>query len=166
MAKPMRVLFVCLGNICRSPLAEIIVQGQADKKSMAEMFEFASAGTGDWHVGGRADKRSVAIAKQHGLDLSQHKAQQITGHTIAQWDWFVAMDADNRGNLLAMGVPEHRLLMMRQFESIQGESVRDENVQDVPDPYYGGEDGFEDAYIMLRDNADALLDYLSRQSSD
>jgi len=165
MAKPMRVLFVCLGNICRSPLAEIIVQGQADKKAMADMFKFASAGTGDWHEGGRADKRSAATAKQHGLDLSQHKAQQITRHTIGQWDWFVAMDADNRRNLLAMGVPENRLLMMRQFELMQGESTACEAIQDVPDPYYGGADGFEDAYIMLRDNADALLDYLSKQAA-
>ena len=162
----MRVLFVCLGNICRSPLAEIIVQGQADKKAMADMFEFASAGTGDWHVGGRADVRSAATAKQHGLDLSQHKAQQITRHTIAQWDWFVAMDADNRRNLLVMGVPENRLLMMRQFESMQGESAQSQSIKDVPDPYYGGTDGFEDAYIMLRDNADALLDYLTNKSSD
>ncbi|PCI42525.1 MAG: protein tyrosine phosphatase [Proteobacteria bacterium] len=155
--KPIRVLFVCLGNICRSPLAEIIVQGQAEKKDVREQFTFASAGTGDWHVGRPADVRSAQTASQHGLDLSQHRAQQITANKINDWDWFVAMDDDNRSNLLAMGVPENRLLMMRQFETDSAISL------DVPDPYYGGTEGFEDAYVMLCDNADHILDYLLNQ---
>ncbi len=153
MAKPMRIVFVCLGNICRSPLAEVVVRGQAEKRGLAHQFEFASAGTGDWHVGGSADVRSAAIAQKYGLDLSQHRAQQITASKLSQWDWFVAMDADNRESLLAMGVPAERLLMMRQFESDS------DMIADVPDPYYGGAHGFEDAYHMLKANADALLDY-------
>jgi len=157
-AKPMRVLFVCLGNICRSPLAEIIVHGQAEKKGLSSQFTFASAGTGDWHVGGLADVRSAQTAAQHGLDLSQHRAQQITANKVNDWDWFVAMDDDNRMNLLAMGVPENRLLMMRQFE------MDSAIVLDVPDPYYGGAEGFEDAYRMLCDNADHILGYLVKQS--
>jgi len=151
------VLFVCLGNICRSPLAEIIVHGQAEKKGISNQFIFASAGTGDWHVGGPADVRSAQTAAQHGLDLSQHRAQQITANKVNDWDWFVAMDDENRTNLLAMGVPENRLLMMRQFETSS-------TVLDVPDPYYGGADGFEDAYVMLCDNADYILDYLLQQN--
>ncbi len=155
--KPMRVLFVCLGNICRSPLAEIIVHGQAEKKGLVDQFIFASAGTGDWHVGGPADARSAQTASDHGLDLSEHRAQQITVNKVHDWDWFVAMDDDNRINLLAMGVPENRLLMMRQFET------NSDTPLDVPDPYYGGAGGFEDAYHMLCDNADHVLDYLLRQ---
>lgn len=158
MSKPMRVLFVCLGNICRSPLAEIIVHGQAEKKGISHQFIFASAGTGDWHVGGPADVRSVQTAAQHGLDLSQHRAQQITANKVNDWDWFVAMDDDNRTNLLAMGVPENRLFMMRQFETDSS------TILDVPDPYYGGADGFEDAYAMLCNNADYILDYLLQQN--
>jgi len=157
MAKPIRVLFVCLGNICRSPLAEIIVHGQAEKKGLSKQFLFASAGTGNWHIGGPADVRSAQTAARHGLDLSQHRAQQVTASMADDWDWFVAMDADNRMNLLAMGVSEERLLMMRQFESESSLTL------DVPDPYYGGEDGFEDAYHMLSANADRLLDYLLKQ---
>lgn len=159
MPNPIRVLFVCLGNICRSPLAEIIVHGQAEKKDLSGQFIFASAGTGDWHVGGLADARSAQTAAQHGLDLSGHRAQQITANKVSSWDWFVAMDADNRRNLLAMGVPKNRLLMMRQFETNSDITLG------VPDPYYGGADGFEDAYQMLCDNADGLLDYLLEQST-
>jgi len=157
MHKATRVLFVCLGNICRSPLAEVIVCGQAEKKGLLNELAFASAGTGDWHIGGRADPRSAQTANQHGLDLSQHRAQQITAENIKDWDWFVAMDADNHRNLLRMGVKPERLLMMRQFESDSEISL------DVPDPYYGGADGFEDAYHMLCDNADSLLNYLAEK---
>ena len=159
MSKKVSVLFVCLGNICRSPLAEIIVHGQAGKKDLSGQFIFASAGTGDWHVGGLADARSAQTAAQHGLDLSGHRAQQITANKVSNWDWFVAMDDDNRINLLAMGVPEERLLMMRQFEA--GSDI----ILDVPDPYYGGADGFENAYHMLCDNAGHVLDYLVKQGA-
>jgi len=153
-----RVLFVCLGNICRSPLAEIVVAGQAAKRGLNETFHFASAGTGSWHIGNDADHRSAQTAKDHGLDLSNHRAQQITAAKVGQWDWFVAMDASNYSDLLRMGVPEERLLLMRQFEP------NHERVLDVPDPYYGGPDGFEDAYRMLCENADRLLDYLEAEA--
>lgn len=153
--QPLRVLFVCLGNICRSPLAEVVVRGVADQRGLAR-YHFESAGTGNWHVGGPADPRSAAKASEKGLDLSLHRAQQITPHNCANWDWYVAMDHANRSDLLRMGVPSERLLMMRQFEG----EVR---APDVPDPYYGGPDGFEDAYNMLTANAEKLLDYLEER---
>ena len=150
-----RVLFVCLGNICRSPLAEIIVRAAAETRSLHH-YHFESAGSGDWHVGGSADPRSAAKAREYGLDLGLHRAQQITAQNCNNWDWFVAMDAENRSELLRMGVSEARLLMMRQFEN-------EVHIPDVPDPYYGGSDGFEHAYRMLAENAEALLDYLESQ---
>lgn len=150
-----KILFVCLGNICRSPLAEVVVRGVAAQRGL-DHYHFESAGTGDWHVGGPADPRSAAKAKEKGLDLSRHRAQQVTARNCQQWDWLVAMDSDNRANLLRMGVPESRILMMRQFENPV-------NIPDVPDPYYGGAHGFEDAYRMLVANAEALLDYLEQQ---
>ena len=131
------------------------MRGQAEKRGIADRFLFASAGTGNWHVGGSADVRSAQTAARHGLDLSAHRARQITAGNIHDWDWFIAMDADNRRNLLVMGAPDQCVLMMRQFES--------EQPLDVPDPYYGGEDGFEEAYHMLCDNADRILDYLIAQ---
>jgi len=151
---PVRVLFVCLGNICRSPLAEVVVRDRASRRGLDGRFHFASAGTGSWHIGNEADHRSAQTASRYGLDLSGHRAQQITAEKVGQWQWFVAMDASNRYDLLDMGVPEERLLLMRQFEP----GV--EETPDVPDPYYGGPDGFDKAYHMLCENADRLLDYL------
>lgn len=154
MGNTVRVLFVCLGNICRSPLAEVVVKKMAEERGLAGRYRFASAGTGSWHIGCGADQRSAATAAAHGLDLSDHSAQQITAEKVPHWDWFVAMDDDNRNSLLAMGAPEERVLMMRQFEAGRATSL------DVPDPYYGGPDGFEIAYNMLTDNAAYLLAYL------
>ena len=158
MAEQVRVLFVCLGNICRSPLAEVIVRKHAAKRGLDGRFCFASAGTGSWHIGHGADPRSAETARRYGLDLSRHVAQQITIDGLPGWDWFVAMDHDNRADLLAMGAPPERLLMMRQFEP--GHTV----VPDVPDPYYGGPDGFDRAYVMLSENAARLLDYLEKNA--
>jgi len=149
-----RILFVCLGNICRSPLAEAIVRERALARGLDRQFCFASAGTGDWHIGGGADARSAATAKAHGVDLSRHRAMQITPPDIPHWHWFVAMDTNNKEDLLAMGASRETVLMMRQFES-------DANTPpDVPDPYYGGNDGFENMFHLLAVNADPLLDYL------
>lgn len=152
----MRVLFVCLGNICRSPLAEVIVRHHATERRLDDRFDFASAGTGDWHVGGGADPRSAEVAERYGLDLSRHRAQQVTARRILEWDWFIAMDRQNRSDLLAMGVDGERVLLMRQFE-------RSDRELDVPDPYFGGDSGFEEAYRMLAANAELMLDYLVQQ---
>jgi len=150
-----RVLFVCLGNICRSPLAEVVVKDVAQQRHINH-YHFESAGTGDWHVGGSADRRSASKAIDHGLDLSQHRAQQVTAHKIKHWDWFVAMDQANYQDLISMGADASRVLLMRQFESGEG-------IADVPDPYYGGLEGFEDAYQMLAANAESLLDFLEQK---
>jgi len=158
MSDQTSVLFVCLGNICRSPLAEVVVRDRASRRGLDGLYMFESAGTGSWHIGNGADQRSAETAKKYGLDLSRHSAQQITASKVGQWDWFVAMDEDNRANLKRMGVPEDRLLLMRQFEP--GFEV----APDVPDPYYGGPDGFEDAYRMLCENADRLLDHLENKA--
>ncbi len=157
MPEPTRVLFVCLGNICRSPLAEAVVRARAIQRGVDNRFTFASAGTGDWHIGCPADRRSAATARRFGLNLDHHRAQQITAEGIGAWDWFVAMDANNRLDLLDLGAPETRLLMMRQFEGL-------EPAPDVPDPYYGGERGFEHVFRLLEANADPLLDFLLEHS--
>jgi protein-tyrosine phosphatase len=151
--QPLRVLFVCLGNICRSPLAEVVVKSVAEGQELSELFHFESAGTGDWHVGGGADHRSAATALKHGLSLEQHVAQRISRKNIQDWDVFVAMDADNHRNLLNMGVDASQVVMMRAFEGVV-------QTPDVPDPYYGGDHGFEDAYQMLVFNAVGLLTHL------
>ena len=153
--QPLRVLFVCLGNICRSPLAEVVVQGVASERGLSEVFHFESAGTGDWHIGHGADTRSAATALQHGLSLTNHCAQQITPRNIHDWDVFVAMDQANKHDLLDMGVKEEQVVMMRAFED-----TNQADIPDVPDPYYGGAHGFEDAFQMLTRNAEGLLQFL------
>ncbi|HID36492.1 MAG TPA: low molecular weight phosphotyrosine protein phosphatase [Ghiorsea sp.] len=155
MNQPLRVLFVCLGNICRSPLAEVVVKSVADEQGLSHMFHFESAGTGDWHVGNGADPRSASKALEKDLSLADHSAQQITRSNIQDWDVFVAMDSDNRRNLLAMGAKPEQVLMMRAFEGLN-------DALDVPDPYYGGAHGFEDAYQMLVLNAAGLLEELQK----
>jgi len=157
--EPVRVLFVCLGNICRSPLAEVVVRDRAEKRGLGELFHFESAGTGGWHIGHGADPRSAETANAYGLDLGRHRAQQVTSTMVGRWDWFVAMDGDNQIDLLNMGVSSDRLLLMRQFEPGH------ETAPDVPDPYYGGPDGFDKAFRMLADNADRLLDYLEAKAT-
>jgi len=149
-----RVVFVCLGNICRSPLAEYIVAAEAEAQGLAQHFVFSSAGTGDWHVGRGADQRMLATAMQHGLDMREHRAQQITSGCLHRWDWYVVMDAQNKRDILQMGAPEERVLMMRQRDPDLARSP------DVPDPYYGGGDGFEHVYRILEQNASAILELL------
>jgi protein-tyrosine phosphatase len=158
MSDATRVLFVCLGNICRSPLAEVVVRDRALARGLAGQFRFASAGTGDWHIGKGADPRSAETAHRYGHDLSGHRARQITAAGIGDWQWFVAMDADNHADLLAMGAPDACVLMMRRFEA--GDSA----IRDVPDPYYGGPQGFDRVHAMLSANADPLLDFLLAQA--
>ncbi len=157
----LRLLMVCLGNICRSPLAEAVVRKTLRERGLEDRYLLASAGTGSWHVGGGADPRSVETARRHGLDLSGHVARQITPRGIADWDWFVAMDASNRMDLLDMGAPAERVLMMRQFEAGGDPDL----APDVPDPYYGGPDGFEQAWTMLENNAERLIDFLEKRRS-
>ena len=153
--EPIRVLFVCLGNICRSPLAEFIVRQRAIERGFSERFHFESAGTGDWHVGNGADRRMSQTAIAHGIDMGSHRASQITRSRIDQWDWLIAMDAANYNDLLALGANPARTLMMRQFEN-------EDRSPDVPDPYYGGDQGFEEVFELLSENADALIDHLNR----
>ncbi len=153
--QPLRVLFVCLGNICRSPLAEVIVKSVAQDRGVADMFYFDSAGTGNWHVGHGADPRSASKALEKGLSLDNHRAQQITAKKIQDWDIFVAMDHDNQRDLIAMGASPDQVWMMRAFE---GKA----HAPDVPDPYYGGAHGFENVYVMLQQNAQGLLDELQK----
>ncbi len=152
---PRRVLFVCLGNICRSPLAEAVARKQAEEMGVADQFHFASAGTGDWHIGNAADPRSAATAQQFGLDLSQHRARQITVDNIPDWEWLIAMDRANRQQLLMMGANPERVWLMRRFENSDGTCEKD-----VPDPYYGGADGFTLMYRLLQTNATPIIEHL------
>lgn len=136
-----KILMVCLGNICRSPLAEGILQSKLDRSK----FLVDSAGTGGWHAGEQPDKRSIRIAKKYGIDISAQRARQITLQDFKKFDYIYVMDRSNYQNVIAL-VPDQQA--KSKVKMIMDELFEGENV-DVPDPYYGMEDGFEQVYRML-----------------
>lgn len=138
---PVKILMVCLGNICRSPLAEGILQS----KLPADKFFVDSAGTGDWHAGQQPDKRSVLTAKNRGLDISCQKARQLKSSDFEEFDHIYVMDSSNFRDVTKIapnqeGKAKVKLMMDEIFP---GQNIG------VPDPYYGGQDGFEKVYDML-----------------
>lgn len=148
------LLFVCLGNICRSPLAALIVAERAILAGRAEQFEIDSAGTGDWHAGEGADPRSVQIAGVHGMDLRPHRARQVARADFGRFDLILAMDKSNARHLLALGAPANRVRLMRAFDP----TFEPDHAPDVPDPYYGGPEGFSQVFRMLDQAAMGLLE--------
>jgi len=139
--KKTKILMVCLGNICRSPLAEGILKDKLDSSK----FTVESAGTGGWHVGNPPDQRSVDIAHKQGLDINQQRAQQFTPAFFDHYDLIFAMDQSNFQDLKAMANSPEQLGKLRLLlDSIfPGEGV------DVPDPYYGGVSGFAEVYDLI-----------------
>mgnify|MGYP001254234028 FL=1 len=151
---PASVLFVCLGNICRSPLAEGIFRDHLDKAGLADIVHIDSAGTGAWHVGGLPDSRSIATAARHGLDITGQRARKVTEADFRDFDLILAMDRSNRDTLLARAPKEARGRIHLFMEHTLGIA------QDVPDPYYGEGDGFETVYRMLVEGSSALVENL------
>ncbi len=132
---------VCLGNICRSPLAEGLLAAKVDP----EKVEVTSAGTGGWHVGEQPDPRSIAIAKQKGLDITQQRGRQFKPADFNEFDYIFVMDSSNYNDVIKLAETESD---KEKVQLILDELFPGENV-DVPDPYYGGNDGFEQVYNML-----------------
>ena len=131
---------VCLGNICRSPLAEGIMRSK-----LSEDFIVDSAGTGGWHAGELPDKRSIATAKNRGLDITNQRARQFKRSDFDTFDHIFVMDNSNYKDVLALAPNEEA---KSKVKLILNEIFPNENV-DVPDPYYGGQDGFENVFDML-----------------
>lgn len=138
-----RILMVCLGNICRSPLAEGILQSKLNRSE----FLVDSAGTGGWHSGEQPDKRSIRIAKKYGIDISSQRARQFTVIDFERFDYIYVMDSSNYQNVLSLAPDEQA---KSRVKMVMNELFEDENV-DVPDPYYGMEDGFENVYKLLNE---------------
>lgn len=146
-----RVAVVCLGNICRSPVADVVLNARLADAGLAVTVE--SYGTGGWHVGEPMDRRSAATLTAAGYDPTRHRAQQFGGAHATAYDVVLAMDSSHHAELAALGVPAERLLMFRAFDP-EGEG-------DVPDPYYGGPQGFDDVLAMIERTADALVKELA-----
>lgn len=147
----MRVLFVCLGNICRSPTAEAVMRQRLQQAGLADRIELDSAGTGDWHVGKAPDSRTQQAASRRGYDLSSLRGRQVSVDDFARFDLILAMDNANLRDLQRMRPVQARGeldLYLRRFELAE---------DDVPDPYYGGSEGFEHVLDLLEQASDALL---------
>jgi len=160
MSKKTGLLFVCMGNICRSPLAEAVFIHKARERGMLDRFEIDSCGTGGWHAGGPADPRSIAIGKKHGIEVASIARQVDTARDFKRFDLLLAMDRENRDDLIDLGADPARVRLMRSFDpSLTGTHERD---LDVPDPYYGRDgSGFQRVYAMLDAACEGLLDHLA-----
>lgn len=138
---PVKILMVCLGNICRSPLAEGILASKLPK----DKFKVDSAGTGSWHIGRKPDERSIVTAKKNKIDISHQKGRQFTTTDFDTFDYIYVMDNYNYEDVISLcKKPEHK----KKVQLILNEIFPDENV-DVPDPYYGLPNGFDNVYKML-----------------
>lgn len=152
---PTRVLFVCLGNICRSPAAEGLFLHRLDQNDLGDTFEVDSAGTGSWHVGKPADRRMIRAAEARGV-LLPSRARQITPADLQHFDHILTMDHANLEavqRLAPAGAIQARIEPMTRY-------CQRFQAQEVPDPYYGGPEGFNNVLDLLEDACDGLLQSL------
>lgn len=152
MAK--RVLFVCLGNICRSPTAEAVFRQRVQAAGLASQIDIDSAGTGDWHIGKAPDSRSQQFAARFDYDLSALRARQVSAEDFWQFDHILAMDRANLNDLLAMQPQGSRAKLGLFLDYSEAEE------DEVPDPYYGGDAGFLRVLELVESASDGLLQAL------
>ena len=150
------ILFVCLGNICRSPAAEGVLRAKARDRGMKLFVE--SAGTGAWHVGDPPDARMIKASARRGYDISFLRARKVEISDFCTFDFLLAMDLDNQTDLLSIGPPNRTCDIRLFLDFAEGEE------RETPDPYYGGADGFARALDLIEKGADGFLDYLEDES--
>lgn len=150
----MKVLMVCLGNICRSPLAEGILEDKIKQHGLN--WKVDSSGTGSWHIGKLPDPRSIAVAKKYGIDLTQQRARQFKAHDLENFDLILTMDSSNLNNVLRLSSnpeQEKKVKMIMNF-------VQPGYNQSVPDPYWD-DDGFEKVFQMLDEACAKIIEHYS-----
>lgn len=143
------VLFVCLGNICRSPLAEAAFRREA--AALGLDVEIDSAGTGDWHIGHAPDKRAQAVAQRQGVDISGYRARQVTPEDFRRFSHIVALDVQNLADLTALAPDDAMAQLSLLLDHLEGREG-----QGVPDPYYGEAEGFNETWALVEEAARAL----------
>lgn len=151
-AKPqISVLFVCLGNICRSPLAEGVFRHVVSQSGMAERFAIDSAGTGAWHEGSQPDRRSIEVAAQNGIDLTVQRARKVLSCDFSRFSHILGMDHSNVANLRRMAPAGTAAPIHLFLEFATG------TAEEIPDPYYGGPEGFDAVYRTIREASELLV---------
>jgi protein-tyrosine phosphatase len=154
----MRVLFVCLGNICRSPTAEGVLRRLVREAGLADRIEVDSAGTGGWHEGAPPDERATAAAERRGITLDG-AARKVLAGDFEDFDLLLAMDHDNHAELLRRAPDQEARAKVRYLREFDAQS-RERGTLEVPDPYYGGERGFDDVLDLVEAACAGLLDEL------
>ena len=157
-----KILFVCLGNICRSPSAEAVMKGILEKEGLDGNFEIDSAGTAAWHEGEPADPRMQVHARKRGYNLTSISRPVRPEVDFDKFDFIIAMDDQNMRDLKRMAQKEEhhkKLFMMTDF-------AKEFSYKSVPDPYYGGDEGFELVLDLLEDSCSGLLEKVTDEQSD
>ena len=162
-AVPIKVLFVCLGNICRSPTAHGIFEKMVANAGLEETIIVDSAGTGDWHIGKAPDPRANEAALSRNHDLSHLRARQVRPEDFLEFDYILAMDKQNLWDLRAMVLPEFKghLGLFLDY----GQGGVESGLEEVPDPYSGGREGFDEVLDLVEHTAQGLLSHLREQLS-
>jgi len=150
-----KVLMVCLGNICRSPLAEGLLKSKVD----SDLVYVDSAGTGGWHVGELPDSRSIEVARVNGLDISDQKCRKFIKQDFDDFDWIYVMDKSNYSDVMALAKTKAKGCKVTM---ILNESAPDIN-EEVPDPYYGGDHGFQHVYELLDEACEQIAKRLKNE---
>jgi protein-tyrosine phosphatase len=153
-----KILFVCLGNICRSPTAEAVFRQKITEAGLKGVM-IDSAGTAAYHLGNPPDTRSQQTALDHGVDLSKQRARQVVRGDYAEFDYIIAMDHENLRNMQhdCPSDLHNKLFAFTEF------CTKHAGVRDVPDPYYGGSDGFEKTFSIIDDAAEGFLNHIKAQ---
>ncbi len=152
-----KILFVCMGNICRSPTAEGAFRSQVKKQGVEHLFEIDSAGTHAYHVGEQPDRRSQSIATKHQVDLSNQRARQVHESDFYYYDYILAMDEENLSNMQDICPQEQQFKLSLMLDNIPNYSIKS-----VPDPYFEGR--FDEVFEMLNQASEFLLERLSKKA--
>ena len=155
MSDRFRIGVVCLGNICRSPMAQVVLEDRLERAGLADRVEVVSAGTGNWHVGEPMDRRAAATLSAAGYDPTRHVAQTFSTDWYAEHDLLLAMDASNRADMADQAPTVEALERLRMFREFDPESS--EGDDEVPDPWYGGSEGFAEVLAMVERTADEIV---------